>query len=242
MNPKPLQWVALAAFAAALGLLYLSNRRMAAELPGLRDENRELRAAKAGLHQVVAEKTRRENDELARLNKEAAELPGLQDEAQRLRAEKQELNRQVQQARAQAQRAQAQAQDASSQLQTAQRQMEALRASAAQAAQAAKEAQAALAAQRAAQTQTAKQTRPANAPTLDTAAATGACINNLRRISRAQQQWALENQNATSVSPALSDLASYLLNEVPTCPAGGTYTLNATGLPTCSHPGHTLPR
>ena len=48
-----------------------------------------------------------------------------------------------------------------------------------------------------------------------------ACINNLRQIDGAVQQWALENKKAATVSPADGDVLSYLKSSV-TCPAGGT--------------------
>jgi hypothetical protein len=67
------------------------------------------------------------------------------------------------------------------------------------------------------------------------------CINNLRQIDAAKQQWALEkNKTATDV-PTAGDIAPYLL-KMPTCPAGGTYTIGAVGeKPTCSLPNHVLP-
>ena len=47
-----------------------------------------------------------------------------------------------------------------------------------------------------------------------------ACINNLRQIDGAKQQWALETKQATNATPAVSDVMTYLRNSV-TCPAGG---------------------
>lgn len=70
-----------------------------------------------------------------------------------------------------------------------------------------------------------------------------ACINNLRQIDAAKQQWALEkNKTATDV-PTEEDIAPYLMNnKMPRCPAGGTYTIGAVGeKPTCNIPGHMLP-
>jgi prepilin-type N-terminal cleavage/methylation domain-containing protein len=56
-----------------------------------------------------------------------------------------------------------------------------------------------------------------------------ACIGNLRQIEGAKQQWAIENKKASSDSPADSDLfgSTLYLKAKPTCPGGGTYTLNA---------------
>jgi uncharacterized protein (DUF3084 family) len=70
-----------------------------------------------------------------------------------------------------------------------------------------------------------------------------ACINNLRQLDAAKQQWALENQKNAEATPSPRDIMSYLNNSFPVCPAGGTYVLNKVGqLPTCSMPGHALPR
>jgi hypothetical protein len=70
-----------------------------------------------------------------------------------------------------------------------------------------------------------------------------ACINNLRMIAGAKQQWALENNKTEADTPMRADLLSYLKNsEFPTCPAGGKYTMNAIGTPPeCSVAGHQLP-
>ena len=65
-----------------------------------------------------------------------------------------------------------------------------------------------------------------------------ACINNLRQIDGAIQQWALENKKATNASVAFTDISAYLKNAV-SCPAGGTnfassYTItDAATKPTC---------
>jgi prepilin-type N-terminal cleavage/methylation domain-containing protein len=76
-----------------------------------------------------------------------------------------------------------------------------------------------------------------------------ACINNLRQIDGAKQQWALENkQPSTAAAPASTVLAPYLgrgaNGSYPTCPAQGTYSINAIATaPTCSlsGSGHVLP-
>ena len=65
-----------------------------------------------------------------------------------------------------------------------------------------------------------------------------ACINNLRQIDGAIQQWALENKQAASATVTFTDISAYLKNSV-ICPAGGTafsdsYTLNGVrNKPTC---------
>jgi len=67
-----------------------------------------------------------------------------------------------------------------------------------------------------------------------------ACINNLRQIDGAGQQWALETKQATNATPVLSDIVPYIKNDI-TCPAGGasatfgsSYTLQSINLkPLC---------
>jgi len=75
------------------------------------------------------------------------------------------------------------------------------------------------------------------------------CINNLRQISGAVQQWALETKQPADATPTVPDIVPYLRNVV-TCPAGGvsatlgsSYALNGvTNPPTCKiAPDHTLP-
>jgi hypothetical protein len=75
-----------------------------------------------------------------------------------------------------------------------------------------------------------------------------ACINNLRQIDCATQQWALENNKAPTASVEFTDISSYLKGAV-ICPSGGTafsdsYTIvDATTKPVCQkQPGtHHLP-
>ena len=72
------------------------------------------------------------------------------------------------------------------------------------------------------------------------------CINHLRQIDAAKNQWALENNKVTGDIPTAQDIAPYIKldanGNIPGCPSGGIYTLNAVGIPpTCSIPGHVLP-
>jgi prepilin-type N-terminal cleavage/methylation domain-containing protein len=75
-----------------------------------------------------------------------------------------------------------------------------------------------------------------------------ACINNLRQIDGATQQWALETKASSSATVAYTDISPYLKNAV-ICPAGGTafsdsYTINGvTNVPTCKKDttNHVLP-
>jgi chromosome segregation ATPase len=70
-----------------------------------------------------------------------------------------------------------------------------------------------------------------------------ACLNHLREIDGAKQQWALEKNQANDAVPTVRELLPYLKDGVfPTCPAGGTYFINSVDtLPTCSIAGHALP-
>jgi len=56
------------------------------------------------------------------------------------------------------------------------------------------------------------------------------CINNLRLIEGAKDQWALEHKKGTGAVVNADELADYCKDSVvPTCPAGGAYTLNLIG-------------
>jgi Domain of unknown function (DUF4190) len=70
-----------------------------------------------------------------------------------------------------------------------------------------------------------------------------ACINNMRQIYAAKQEWALENSKPGDAVPTENDLTPYLSNhQMPHCPAGGVYTIGAvTNPPTCSIPNHVMP-
>jgi competence protein ComGC len=83
-----------------------------------------------------------------------------------------------------------------------------------------------------------------------------ACINNLRLIDAAKQQWALEQSQSSASTPSGSDLQPYLghgsAGELPSCPADSSQswaasyasTLGAVNIkPQCSIVGtsHVLP-
>ena len=69
-----------------------------------------------------------------------------------------------------------------------------------------------------------------------------ACINNLRQIDTAKNQWALEHNKQATDTPTESDLTPYLKNhQFPQCPAGGVYTIGQDfNSPTCSITNHVL--
>src|SRR3954470_24478033 len=66
-----------------------------------------------------------------------------------------------------------------------------------------------------------------------------ACINNLRQMDGAVQQWALENKKAASANVGLTSIQPYIkltsANALPACPAGGTYAVTLVNAnPTCT--------
>ncbi len=67
---------------------------------------------------------------------------------------------------------------------------------------------------------------------------TNACINNLRIIDAAKQQWALEQGQQTTATPASTDIEPYLGRAgtaMPSEPLNGTYSINALSVvPNCS--------
>ena len=72
-----------------------------------------------------------------------------------------------------------------------------------------------------------------------------ACINNLRQIDGAKEQWALENKKKQGDACATSDIDPYIKGGTPSiCPGGGSYTVDVVGTPpSCSlaaTAGHSL--
>lgn len=69
------------------------------------------------------------------------------------------------------------------------------------------------------------------------------CVNNLLMIEAAKEQWSLENDKKPGDTVPEAELVKYLgEGEMPKCPQGGRYTINALGKKAkCSHPGHQLP-
>lgn len=69
-----------------------------------------------------------------------------------------------------------------------------------------------------------------------------ACLANLRQIESAKDQWAAANGRPAGSIVNPPDIANYFPNKtVPSCPAGGAYTINPVGInPICNIPGHVL--
>jgi hypothetical protein len=60
--------------------------------------------------------------------------------------------------------------------------------------------------------------------------AMNACVNNLRQLDGAKQQWVAENHKTTNDIPTWEDLLPYL-RQKPVCPKAGTYILGRVGAP-----------
>lgn len=76
-----------------------------------------------------------------------------------------------------------------------------------------------------------------------TTASVNSCINNLRQLDAAKEQWALANGKREGDMPDTQGVGEYIRGgfERLRCPQGGTYTLGPIGEnPTCSHLGHAL--
>jgi prepilin-type N-terminal cleavage/methylation domain-containing protein len=60
-----------------------------------------------------------------------------------------------------------------------------------------------------------------------------ACVNNLRQISGAKDEYALDNNNATPAD--WGDLVTTYITKTPHCKGGGAYKIDALGTdPTCT--------
>ena len=73
---------------------------------------------------------------------------------------------------------------------------------------------------------------------------TNSCIANLKQTDSAKEQWAMDNKKDAGAAVGYTDLvgATLYMKSQPSCPSGGTYTVNAVGTsPTCDKTGHVLP-
>src|SRR5260221_13428106 len=74
-----------------------------------------------------------------------------------------------------------------------------------------------------------------------TTAQKNACINNLRQIDGAKEQWALEKKKSAGSASVDTEINDYIKGGAPKCPAGGTYTYNPVDTsPACSIDGHSI--
>jgi regulator of replication initiation timing len=209
-----LPWLSVAALAGGLLFLRMRIKHADQELTALRESNQDLKKALAENEDL--KKIQVQVDEVARLRKENEELHRLRNEVRQLREEKQGAARaaRISQSAPAQPKADGSAQpQLQQQLQQLLAENERLRA----------ENQ---------QFQQLQSNAPANA-----------CLNNLRILQGAKEQWALEAKKPDNTAVNAEDILPYLKNNsIPTCPQGGVYTLNAVGaMPTCNLPGHVLP-
>lgn len=75
-----------------------------------------------------------------------------------------------------------------------------------------------------------------------TTSQTNACVNNLRQIDGAKDQWAIENNKVDTDAVTDADISPYIKGGIPSCPASGTYAVTTVAAdPTCSiGGGHAL--
>jgi chromosome segregation ATPase len=216
-----LPWILAAGLAAGGAALFMSGKTKDDELTRLRQENSETQTLRTELEDT-RKQIETQSNEVVELRKDRSDLLRLRNENRQLQRDKEQLSRQVETAQGEVQRVQAQVTQASRTAQATAQQLQQMQ-----------------------QLQTENQqlrTQSAQSRATD---ALNACINNLRQIDGAKQQWALENSKTADAIPQPQDIVVYLgRNGVfPTCPAGGTYTINAVNQePTCSTPGHALPR
>ena len=68
-----------------------------------------------------------------------------------------------------------------------------------------------------------------------------ACRANLRQIQAAKEQWAMATNQRATATPAWDDLVPTFMQQQPSCPSGGNYTIgNMSTNPTCDITGHSL--
>ena len=70
-----------------------------------------------------------------------------------------------------------------------------------------------------------------------------ACVNNLRMIEAAKEQWALSENKKEGDPVDVPGISHYIKGDkIPVCPQGGTYKINAIGVNAeCTIPGHKMP-
>lgn len=218
-----LPWVVAVLALGGGWFFYNSGQSKSAEITALNEQVAELDDLRTEFEALKQEQISAEELELLRKN--SRDALRLRNEIGQLRNQTADVEQQAQRARADAERAQAQAQTAQSEMQAlSQQQAQAQQASAARALE--------------------QQHFAARyGLTAEGVQVARTCINQLRQINGAKQQWALENRQPTTVAPTTEQIALYLKDGTLSCPGGGSYTLKSVGEdPTCNQPGHLLPQ
>ena len=216
-----LPWLCVLASLLGLAWLYATSQKKDQELAALREESQQLQQLRTEVEESKTNSVQTTSDELAHLRKETEDLLRLRNEVSQLRKDKQQLSLQLQSAQTQVQGAQAQ--------------MQAMRVIPVQPGAPGQPIPAG---------QPVPGGRPGAAPVSPEQANLNACINSLRQVDGAKQQWALEHQKAGSALMTQADLLPYFRgNAMPACPAGGVYSLNPVSVPPiCNIPGHAIGR
>jgi hypothetical protein len=210
---KILPWLVIIIAVGAAYSFHSANKAKEVELTTLRSQAAEI--SELQKENVELRKLPSHSDEIVQLKKENADLLKLRNETRKSREEKKQLSSRVQSVVAKAKQADA-----------------------------AIQAHVVRATQQQAQLQVGGQNLLGSGQPQDSRVTQmNACINNLRQIDGAKQQWALENKKSAQALPAPDDIGPYIKNGVPKCPANGVYAINAVDAdPTCSIPGHQLPQ
>ena len=208
-----LPWICVVGLGAGLAAVWVAGQGKDAELTKLRAESAQAQQWQTDLDAAQTQ-SKKQTEQIAELRKDTQELLRLRSKVGQLRTEKQLLAKQVVSAQSTAQQAQALIAETTKATTQQLQQMQTQN----QELRTAVVQQGALAAQR------------------------NACINTLRQLDAAKQQWALENGKTADATPTAQDILAYLPgNAIPACPAGGAYQLNKLGSPpTCSIPAHKL--
>jgi chromosome segregation ATPase len=225
MKLTTLLLVLVAGLAVGVGVLYLKLQDQATTYARLERDHAQLLKTHSELEAAKIAQGEAETEEVLRLRKENEELLRLRNEVQQLRAEKKTLNQQVQTVQQQAQAVQQQAQNAAQALQT---QTQGVKTN--------------LSAAEVEMFRKRYGINPPTTPATPEQQQQMACINNLRQIDGAMQQWALENKRAQGSPVGSTDLLPYLRgNALPACPGGGAYTIVSVGVPPiCNIAGHKI--
>ena len=218
-----LPWVVALAMLGAAVFQYMINRNLLQQVNALQAEQAQTATLRAEVEQLKRDGSPAQAQELEKLRKGADEILKARNELQQLRNEKKELTQKAQTAVAQAIDAKLREDAARGQIAAISTNIQALTA------QALADQQKAFADRYGVQINQASRI-------LNT------CINNLRQMNGAMDQWALENRKAATAVPQAADLSVYLKNGIPACPGGGVYTLGAVNAgAACSVAGHSLP-
>lgn len=217
-------WLLVVAFLASVGFLFLANRQKVAALDSARESKQQAADLQSQLDQLKNSIAAERTAELSKLRADNQDLPRLRNQLTLLQRTNLQLEAANQKLTQQLKAVLNAAQDQQSQLEKF-----------------AVEKQ---------QASAAAENPPAPTPpaSVETQAESerNQCMNNLRMIYAAKQEWALENNKTADAVPTAQDIAPYIKldanGNIPGCPSGGTYTIGAVDEPpSCSIHGTFAP-